>query len=203
LEVSPVESGQWYQLAGTVVAVLALLVTAYKALNRKSAAYDQAANSLSLVKALDELKLGEGEARELRTMQTLRRQLIERVFLSTQVYVNATRPTLTSQWQAVYFYAVGLILFIWFQIYPVTGSMADPVSVALPFVIIGATIAVAQFVTHAVERYKADSGALRKSGGRAAERKKAVKRQSQLRRVEARIPAVIGDRSEPDNEEGR
>lgn len=189
---------QWFQFAGTVVAVLAFGVTAYKALNRKSAAYDQAANSLSLVKALEDLKLGEDEARELRSRDALRRQLMERAFLSTQIYVNATRPSLISQWQTVYFYAVGLVFFFWFQIKPITGSMDDPVSVALPFVIAGATIAVAQFVTSAVGRYKEDSGALRKAGGRAAARKKSARDKSPARRMEAGVPVAVGGGSDTD-----
>lgn len=129
------EPAQWFQLAGAVVGFLALGVNAYKALNKKTGAYDQAANSLSLAKALDEVDL-EGDVQRIDERKVLREGLLDRAYFYSQLYSSATQPVLESQWQTAFLILVGISTFISQTISPLTGSLEDDTSrialVALP-----------------------------------------------------------------------
>lgn len=149
-----VEPTQWFQLAGAVVGFLALGVNAYKALNRKSGAYEQAANSLSLAKALAEVDLPEEDLRRIEERKVLREGLLDRAYFYSQLYSSATQPVLESQWQAGFLVMVGISTVISQSISPLTGSLGDEASqvalIALPMTFFVA----AYFVSLRVTRNK-------------------------------------------------
>ncbi|PNH79221.1 hypothetical protein [Arthrobacter sp. AFG20] len=130
------ELAQWFQLSGAVVGLLALVVNAYKALNRKSAAYEQASNSLALIKALDDLALADEDLRRSEERRFLRETLLDRSYFYSQLYSRTTEPVLGTHWQTAVFFILGVTTFISQVITPLTGSMDDALSrgalVALP-----------------------------------------------------------------------
>lgn len=122
------ELAQWFQLSGAVVGLLALVVNAYKALNRKSAAYEQASNSLALIKALDDLTLADEDLRRSEERKFLRETLLDRSYFYSQLYSRTTEPVLGTHWQTAVFFILGVTSFISQVITPLTGSMDDALS---------------------------------------------------------------------------
>lgn len=148
------EPTQWFQLVGAIVGLLALGVNAYKALNRKSGAYEQAANSLSLAKALAEVEIPEGDLRRIEEREVLREGLLDRAYFYSQLYSGVTQPVLDSHWQSALFVVVGIGSFVSQSVSPLTGSLDDAASqvslVGTPAVFLVA----AWFVSLRVERNK-------------------------------------------------
>jgi hypothetical protein len=137
-----VEPAQWFQLSGAVVGLLALVVSAYKALNSKSAAYEQATGSLGLVKALDDVDLSDDDLQRIEERKALREGLLDRAYFYSQLYSSATEPVLGTHWQTEVFFVLGVSAFISQAISPLTGSLDDVVSrvalVAVPLIFFGA-----------------------------------------------------------------
>lgn len=150
-----VDPAQWVQLIGAGVGVLALVVSAYKALNSKSAAYEQASSSLALVKALGDLDLADGDLQRIEERKVLRESLLDRAYFYSQLYSSATEPVLGTHWQTAVFFILGVSAFISQAISPLTGSMDDAASqaslIALPLIFFVA----AHLVSFRVSRNKA------------------------------------------------
>ena len=155
------EIAQWLQLSGAVAALLALVVNAYKALNKKSAAYEQASNSLSLIKALDELNLADDDLRRIEERRFLRQTLLDRSYFYSQLYSHSTEPVLGTHWQTTVFFVLALTSFISQAINPLTGSLDDELS-RLAILILPAMFIVAGYlVAFRVGRNKAVLKSLR------------------------------------------
>jgi ABC-type transport system involved in cytochrome bd biosynthesis fused ATPase/permease subunit len=164
---------QSMKLVGAVAAALTVVVTIgvtlSKALNRKSAAYERASESLGLLKAWDELPLDtDAPEREKRARAELRDELVERAHLASQSYLNASRPIFTSQWQGVIVFVVGFAFMIWLMINPLTGSLQNPVSLAAPYVVVLVALALSLLALHFAQKHQEDKRSLKRAQGRAA-----------------------------------
>lgn len=149
------EPAQWFQLSGAVIGLLALVVSAYKALNSKSAAYEQASGSLALVKALDEVDLADGDLQRIEERKVLRESLLNRSYFYSQLYSSATEPVLGTHWQTAVFFILGVTAFISQVISPLTGSLDDGASQASLVVLPMIFFVAAYLVSFRVSRNKA------------------------------------------------
>lgn len=182
---------QWVKLLGSIGAFatvgFAVVVTIYKGLDRKSNGHKRAEQALKLLKSWDEVELVGEEARDVRARQRHREELLRRAFSATQTYLQATEPTLVTQWQTLLIGATGAFSTLWLLWHPLTGSY-DEISVIAVFIVGLATWVAAQFTFSRVSLYKADVNGLRKAGSRAVSRRRARAKKQRMQEKSKPLP---------------
>lgn len=150
-----------FQGLSVLVAMTTLGLTVVKFANRKTAALEQAQNSLALLKALREQTAVETDPVKLRTSEGLQGKLLERSMYATQLYVKRTDPVMVSYAQVVLIGLGTLVYYIYFMSNPIAGIPRDVFDIAAAvFLITGA--AVTWWATTLVMGYRENTGQLRK-----------------------------------------
>ncbi|POH72150.1 hypothetical protein [Arthrobacter glacialis] len=192
------EFAQWGPLVGAIVAAIGVSWSVYQVSNRASIAHRRASGALSLLKSWNETELGEEDHGDVRAKQSLRRELVEHAFRSTQIYVSSTKPKLTSYWQPILFLVCGGLC-IW--AFDKSGDPGNPWIVA-SFV----GVLLAMFVSFIVmvlrvSRHHEDADALKSSRKRRAVYVKAKAKQS-LREKRNKAVVNVGSEHGQTGEEG-
>ncbi|WP_425861336.1 hypothetical protein [Arthrobacter sp. TWP1-1] len=155
-------------IAGLLAVGVTITLAARKATNRESIAHRRASGALSLLKAWDETELGGEDHGDVRARQTLRRELVEQAFRSTQIYVSSTKPTFVSYWQP---FLILVVSVFWFWNYIQSTETPNPDNpwhvaavLGVPLVLIFLVI----FIVMRVSQHHDDERALKKSRNRTA-----------------------------------